>query len=255
MAHPTGCTPVASARWSDRVGTPVFLPLVSPHRPTTATRGLALSLRRCAGGDPLLRFLAAPIDVVRPLTRLVLVHQALNHLPARDGHAVSCRPHALGKACAAAARAGQRTGNRQTPLARPQKCPPCGTGRGRRFAAAACRTAACCAQTAEGRGGHRVEGVSGSVRLLPAWEYGEGRGIVAAWARTLPMLVWFAIMRPLTLCWVSTYGDLRESATWMEAGPHGMKAACRRSRIRCSALCTCSRGPRAGRATAGARGG
>ena len=72
------------------------------------------------------------------------------------------------------------------------------------------------------------------------------------------MLVWLAIMSPLTLCGESTYGDLRDSATcrgtndsatclhcspyslrtWMLAGPHGMKFASLRSLIRCSALCT-----------------
>ena len=52
--------------------------------------------------------------------------------------------------------------------------------------------------------------------------------------RTDAMLVWFASMRPLTRWFVVTYGERRVSATWMEAGPHGMKLASWRSRMRSS---------------------
>ncbi len=46
------------------------------------------------------------------------------------------------------------------------------------------------------------------------------------------ILVWFASMRPLTRWLVGTYGDLRVRATWMDAGPQGMKFASCLSRIR-----------------------
>jgi hypothetical protein len=39
---------------------------------------------------------------------------------------------------------------------------------------------------------------------------------------TVEMLVWLANMSPDTRCDVVTYGDLRERATWIEAGPQGM---------------------------------
>lgn len=51
------------------------------------------------------------------------------------------------------------------------------------------------------------------------------------------MLVWLANMTPLTL--FSLPACLRlVSATWMLAGPHGIKLASCRSRIRRSDLCT-----------------
>lgn len=55
---------------------------------------------------------------------------------------------------------------------------------------------------------------------------------------TEEMLVWFAIMRPLTRCADGRYGDLRDKATWMLAGPQGMKLANFLSRIRCRLLWT-----------------
>ena len=58
------------------------------------------------------------------------------------------------------------------------------------------------------------------------------------WKRSR-MEVWFASMRPETRWGVLTYGERRESATWIEAGPHGMNEHSWRSRIRCSDLCTC----------------
>lgn len=42
---------------------------------------------------------------------------------------------------------------------------------------------------------------------------------------TEAMLVWLASMSPLTRWFVGTYGDLRVRATWIEAGPQGMKLA------------------------------
>lgn len=56
---------------------------------------------------------------------------------------------------------------------------------------------------------------------------------------TEAMLVWFASMSPLTRWFVGTYGDLRVRATWMEAGPQGMKLASWRSRMRRSDWWTC----------------
>ena len=41
---------------------------------------------------------------------------------------------------------------------------------------------------------------------------------------------------PLTRCDVCTYGDFLDRATWMDAGPHSMKLALLRSRIRCKLL-------------------
>ena len=41
---------------------------------------------------------------------------------------------------------------------------------------------------------------------------------------------------PLTRCEVCTYGDFLDNATWMDAGPHSMKLALLRSRIRCKLL-------------------
>ena len=56
---------------------------------------------------------------------------------------------------------------------------------------------------------------------------------------TEAMLVWFASISPLTRWFVVTYGERRVSATWMDAGPHGMKLASWRSRMRRSDWCTC----------------
>lgn len=42
---------------------------------------------------------------------------------------------------------------------------------------------------------------------------------------TEAILVWFASIRPLTRWLVVIYGDFRVSATWIDAGPHGMKFA------------------------------
>jgi hypothetical protein len=53
------------------------------------------------------------------------------------------------------------------------------------------------------------------------------------------MLVWLASMRPDTRCALWMYGDLRDRATWMLAGPQGMNWANLRSRIRCKDLWTC----------------
>ena len=53
---------------------------------------------------------------------------------------------------------------------------------------------------------------------------------------TVEMLVWLASISPDTRCDVVTYGDFRERATWMDAGPHGMNCASLRSRIRCRLL-------------------
>lgn len=39
----------------------------------------------------------------------------------------------------------------------------------------------------------------------------------AVLVRTWLMQVWFASMRPLTLCAVSTYGDFLDNATWCVA--------------------------------------
>ncbi len=47
-----------------------------------------------------------------------------------------------------------------------------------------------------------------------------------------------ASISPLTLWAVVTYGDFLDSATWMEAGPQGMKLASLRSRMRWRDLCT-----------------
>jgi len=55
---------------------------------------------------------------------------------------------------------------------------------------------------------------------------------------TCEMLVWLANIRPLTLCDVWMYGDFRDRATWMLAGPHGMNWASLRSLILCRLLCT-----------------
>ena len=52
------------------------------------------------------------------------------------------------------------------------------------------------------------------------------------------MLVWFASIRPLTRWAMGMYGLRLVSATWMLAGPHGMKVARRRSRMRSRLLCT-----------------
>jgi hypothetical protein len=46
-------------------------------------------------------------------------------------------------------------------------------------------------------------------------------------------------MSPDTRCDDEMYGDLRESATWIEAGPQGMKVASWRSRMRRRDLWTC----------------
>lgn len=53
---------------------------------------------------------------------------------------------------------------------------------------------------------------------------------------TEEMLVWFAIIRPLTRCADGRYGDFLDSATWMLAGPQGMKLASFLSRILCRLL-------------------
>lgn len=45
------------------------------------------------------------------------------------------------------------------------------------------------------------------------------------------ILVWFAIIRPLTLCAEGKYGDRLDKATWILAGPHGIKLASFLSRI------------------------
>lgn len=57
--------------------------------------------------------------------------------------------------------------------------------------------------------------------------------------RTEQMLVWLANIRPETRWLLCTYGELRDKATWMLVGPHGMNCASLRSRIRWSDLCTC----------------
>ena len=51
-------------------------------------------------------------------------------------------------------------------------------------------------------------------------------------ARTDATLVWLASMSPLTRWLVCTYGERRVSATWIDAGPQGMKFASCRSRMR-----------------------
>lgn len=53
------------------------------------------------------------------------------------------------------------------------------------------------------------------------------------------MLVWLASIRPETRWLLWTYGLLRDNATWMLVGPHGMNCANFLSRIRCNDLCTC----------------
>ena len=52
------------------------------------------------------------------------------------------------------------------------------------------------------------------------------------------MEVWLASMRPDTLWEVCTYGDFLDRATWMEAGPQGMKLANFLSLILWRDLCT-----------------
>lgn len=52
------------------------------------------------------------------------------------------------------------------------------------------------------------------------------------------MLVWLAIIKPLTLWAEARYGDRLDKATWMLAGPQGMKLASLRSLILCRLLCT-----------------
>lgn len=52
------------------------------------------------------------------------------------------------------------------------------------------------------------------------------------------MLVWLAIIRPLTRWAEGRYGDFLDKATWMLAGPQGMKLASFRSRILWRLLCT-----------------
>ena len=52
------------------------------------------------------------------------------------------------------------------------------------------------------------------------------------------MDVWLASMSPLTRCGLFTYGERRESATWILAGPHGINEQSCRSRILCSDLWT-----------------
>ena len=52
--------------------------------------------------------------------------------------------------------------------------------------------------------------------------------------------MWFASMSPLTRWFVATYGERRVSATWIDAGPQGMKFASWRSRMRSSDWCTCT---------------
>ena len=59
-------------------------------------------------------------------------------------------------------------------------------------------------------------------------------------SRTDEMLVWFANIRPLTRWFVVTYGDRLVSATWIEAGPQGMKLAICRSRMRNKDWWTCN---------------
>lgn len=49
---------------------------------------------------------------------------------------------------------------------------------------------------------------------------------------TVLIEVWLASISPDTRWDVVTYGDFRDKATWMEAGPHGMNWASFRSRIR-----------------------
>lgn len=49
--------------------------------------------------------------------------------------------------------------------------------------------------------------------------------------RTEATLVWLASISPLTRWFVCTYGDLRVRATWIDAGPQGMKFASCLSRI------------------------
>ena len=56
--------------------------------------------------------------------------------------------------------------------------------------------------------------------------------------RTDATLVWFANINPLTRWFDWTYGDLRVNATWIDAGPQGMKFANWRSRIRSRDWCT-----------------
>lgn len=55
---------------------------------------------------------------------------------------------------------------------------------------------------------------------------------------TEEMLVWLAIIRPLTRWAEGRYGDFLDNATWMLAGPQGMKLASLRSRILWRLLCT-----------------
>lgn len=55
---------------------------------------------------------------------------------------------------------------------------------------------------------------------------------------TVEILVWLASIRPLTRWAVWMYGDLRDSATCMLAGPQGMNWASFLSRIRCRLLWT-----------------
>lgn len=52
--------------------------------------------------------------------------------------------------------------------------------------------------------------------------------------------MWFAIIRPLTLWAEGRYGDFLDKATWMLAGPQGMKLASLRSLILWRLLCTYS---------------
>lgn len=73
------------------------------------------------------------------------------------------------------------------------------------------------------------------MRLKSCYECDQMRQdyeFVATAGRTEATLVWLANIKPLTRWLVATYGDLRVSATWMDAGPHGMKFASWRSRIR-----------------------
>lgn len=58
------------------------------------------------------------------------------------------------------------------------------------------------------------------------------------WRYTVVMLVWFANISPLTRCDDCKYGDLRERATWIPAGPQGMNCANFLSRILSKLLCT-----------------
>lgn len=55
---------------------------------------------------------------------------------------------------------------------------------------------------------------------------------------TEEILVWLAIMSPLTRWAEGRYGDFLDRATWMLAGPQGMKLANFRSRILCRLLWT-----------------